>query len=137
MPALKTYNLFISHCWDYNDEYYRLIEYLRAANNFEFKNLSVPEHDRLDTRNDRELDIALSYQIRPTHFVLILGGMYVNHRYWIQKEIDITKQLSKPIIAIKPWGSTMIPVEVQNCAQEIVGWNTSSIIDAIRKVSLW
>lgn len=136
MPALRTYNLFVSHCWDYNDEYYRLIEYLRAANNFEFKNFSVPEHDRLDTKNDEELEVALSNQIRPTNCVLILAGMYVNHRHWIQKEIDIAKTQSKPIIAIRPWGSTMMPIEVQNCACEIVGWNTSSIVDAIRKVSL-
>jgi hypothetical protein len=71
VPALKTHNLFISHCWDYNDEYYRLIEYLRAASNFDLKNFSVPEHDHLDTRNDHELEVAHSYQIRPTHSVLI------------------------------------------------------------------
>jgi hypothetical protein len=47
--------------------------------------------------------------------------MYVNYRHWIQKEIDIAKKLSKPIIAVKPWENTKIPVEVQICADEIVG----------------
>ncbi|HBX48427.1 MAG TPA: nuclease [Clostridiaceae bacterium] len=136
MPALRTYHLFISHCWDYNDEYYRLIDYLKDTNNFNFKNFSVPEHDRLDTTTAKELRDALHNQIRPTHVVLILAGMYVNHRQWIQEEINIAKSLSKPIIAIKPWGNTLMPTVVQDCADEIVGWNTSSIVAAIRKVSL-
>ena len=96
----------------------------------------MPEHDRLDTTTAKELRDALHNQIRPTHVVLILAGMYVNHRQWIQEEINIAKSLSKPIIAIKPWGNTLMPTVVQDCADEIVGWNTSSIVAAIRKVSL-
>ena len=45
MPALKTYRLFISHAWQYHDDYYRLVEMLNAANNFRWYNYSVPEHD--------------------------------------------------------------------------------------------
>ena len=28
MPALKTYDVFISHAWKYNDQYYNLINML-------------------------------------------------------------------------------------------------------------
>ncbi|AYK05277.1 TIR domain-containing protein [Brevibacillus laterosporus] len=136
MPALRTYNIFISHAWTYNDDYYRLEEMLNKANNFSWKNYSVPEHDSLDTATNQELETALQNQIRPTSIVLVLCGMYVNHRRWIQKEIDIAVEMNKPIVGIRPWGQQRIPQEIQDVAKEIVGWNTDSIVSAIRRNAL-
>ena len=109
---------------------------LDAAPNFYYQNYSVPEHDPLHTRTNRELEQELYHQIRPTHIVIILAGMYVSYRYWIQKEINIALSLDKPIIGIVPWGSQRIPRAVQDVADEIVGWNTSSIVRAIRENAL-
>ncbi|MDW8227910.1 MAG: TIR domain-containing protein [Anaerolineales bacterium] len=138
MPALKTYNLFLSHMWRKidNSEYYRLENLLKQANNFAWRNYSVPEHDPLGTKTDKELREALDRQIRPINCFLIISGMYVNHRKWIQEELDIAKSYGKPIIGIIPQGQERIPVEVQNAAKEMVGWNTDSIVNAVRKWSI-
>lgn len=109
---------------------------LKAAPNFKHSNSSVPEHDPLKAKTDRELEAKLYNQIRPAQSVLILGGMYVAHSKWIQKEIDIANSMGKPIIGIRPRGSEMVPVAVKNSAKELVGWNTPSIVDAIRRNSL-
>ena len=53
------YNIFISHAWKYNSEYYNLEEMLNNAPYFTWKNYSVPQHDALDTKTDRELEEAL------------------------------------------------------------------------------
>src|SRR5690625_4808528 len=102
MSNLRTYPIFISHSWDYNKEYYRLEEMLDNARYFKWKNLSVPQHDSLNTTTDKELYNELVYQIRPSCLVIVSGGMYVNNRKWIDKEIDIALDLNKPIIGIKP-----------------------------------
>jgi hypothetical protein len=138
MPALKTYDLFLSHMWrnDENSEYYRLERLLKAANNFAWRNYSVPEHDPLGTKTDKELQDALDRQIKPINCFIIVAGMYVNHRKWIQKELDIAKSYGKPIVGVIPWGQERTPVEVQNAAKEMVGWNTDSIVAAVRKWSL-
>ena len=133
MPDLKNYRVFISHAWEYNADYYRLIEMLDEAPLFNWSNYSVPEHDPLDMKG---LPAALERQIAPTNIVIILSGMYAAHSDWIQNEIDIAVEKSKPIIGIAPWGQQNIPVVVQEAAEEIVGWNTSSIVDAIRKYAL-
>lgn len=133
MPDLKTYRLFISHAWNYNDEYYRLIDMLNKAPLFNYANYSVPEHDPLPMR---QLHGALYDQIRPVNIVIILSGIYVSHSDWIQAEIDIASELDKPIIGITPLGNTRMPQAVQDVADEIVGWNTGSIVDAIRRHSL-
>ncbi|MDD1679378.1 MAG: TIR domain-containing protein [Methanomicrobiales archaeon] len=97
---------------------------------FAWTNYSVPEHDPLP--NSR-LAMHLRDQIRPSSIVIILSGMYAAHSDWIQYEIEIAREMGKPILGIKPWGNQMIPVAVSSAAREIVGWNTNSIVEAIRR----
>lgn len=130
---MKTYNIFISHAWDYNSDYYRLVEKLNNEPYFYFKNYSVPEHDALKTKTDKELEEALYRQIAPVSAVLIIAGMYYNHRKWIQKEIEIAQFYSKPIIVIKPWGAERLPSELNNFVQ--VNWQINSIVNAIKTYS--
>ena len=132
----KRPRIFVSHAWEYTDQYRRLENMLDEAPDFEYSNYSVPEHDPLHAKTKKELAEALYNQIRPTNVVIILAGMYVPYREWIQKEIDIAVELGKPIIGVAPRGSQKIPQAVQDVAEEIVSWNTSSIVSAIRKYSI-
>lgn len=136
MPALKTYNLFISHAWDYNEAYHRLVGMLNSAPYFDWANYSVPEHDPLGVDTGLALTRALYRQMRPTHVVLILAGMYAHHREWILKEIEIAQELDKPIIGLVPRGQERMPQAVQSAAKVMVHWNTASIVDAVRKYAL-
>ena len=138
MPALKTYDLFLSHVWRkvHNSEYYRLEKLLDGANNFYWRNYSVPEHDPLGTKTDRELRRALDRQIRPINCFLVVSGMYVKYRKWIQAEIDIAKSYDKPIIGVIPLGQERVPIEMQKISKEMVGWQASSLVAAIRRWSI-
>ena len=135
MPQLHRYRIFVSHAWTHNDDYYRLIEFLDDAPNFIYANYSVPEHDPVDANNNTKLKEELRQQIRPVEVVIILGGMYVAYSDWIQFEIDFAEYLDKPILGIKPWGALKMPKAVQDAADEIVGWNTSTIVSAIRDLA--
>lgn len=136
----KEYRIFISHAWKYHEDYERLVKMLNNAPYFKWKNFSVPKHDPLidpeEEAGKKKLIEELKNQIRPVHVVIIISGMYVAYRYWIQKEIDIALEFSKPIVGIKPWGQEKVPQIVQKVSCRIVGWNTKSIIDAIRDCSI-
>ena len=136
MPRLKTYDLFICHAWRYDDDYTRLVKLLRAAPLFKWRNYSVPRHDPLDAGNARRLRCALDRQIRPASVVLVISGMYVNYRDWIQYEMEVAERYQKPVIGIHPWWSKRIPVAVRQAAATMVGWNTRSIVRAIRKYAI-
>ena len=136
MPELRNYRLFISHAWRYHDGYDRLIKFLDAALNFRYSNYSVPTSKKFEKMSNAELKDELRDQIRPTQCVLVLGGIYVSYSTWIQFEIDYAKQLAKPIIGIKPWGSERTPQAVTQAANIIVGWNTDSIVSAIRQYAI-
>lgn len=135
----KTYNLFISHSWAYGDAYEKLIGLLNKASDFSYKNYSVPKDNPVhNAKNDKELYQAIKNQISPASVVLILAGVYSTYSKWINYEIDISKNgfaKVKPIIAIEPWGSEKTSKVVKDNANNIVKWNTSSIVAAIKELS--
>jgi hypothetical protein len=135
MPQLHRYRLFISHAWRYHDDYARIVEMLDDAPRFIYSNYSVPRDDSYDGMGNDELYEQLRKQIRPVESVVILGGLYVSYSNWIRFEINFAKRLQKPIIGVKPWGSTRTPKAVKQSANVIVGWNTSTIVSAIREYS--
>lgn len=128
---MATYNLFISHAWHRNEHYNRIVEWLDNSIIL-WRNYSVPEHDPLDANNASKLKAALTEQIRHASAVIILAGMYANYSGLIDYEIDEAVRMGKPIIAVEPWGQERIPYKISSCATVIVGWNSSSVINAIR-----
>lgn len=136
------YDLFISHAWKYGDDYDRLINLLDNAPYFSYRNYSAPKDKPLKTtlgnpvRGASGIASAIENKIRPVNCVIVLAGMYANNREWMEEEIRVALKYNKPIIAIKPWGNTRMPEYIQANCTAVVGWNTSSIVEAIRKHSL-
>ena len=133
MPTLRTYSVFICHDWEYSDAYHRICDFLNGAPNLSWKNQSVPEHDPLDT--DDMLKKNLRDQIRPADVMLVLAGMYSARSGWMDFEMAFARRIGKSIIGIKPWGNVQLPNVVQANADNIVGWNSGSIVSAIRRFS--
>ena len=135
---MKTYNLFISHSWTYSDAYKNLVKLLKARPYFLYNNYSVPKDDPLHTTGtDKALYAAIKKKVSSCSVVLILAGVYSSYSKWIDKEIQIAQTeflTTKPILAIEPWGSQRTSVKVKNVADKIVGWNTESIVSAIREL---
>ena len=128
-----TYNLFISHSWVYSDAYSKLMELLSNAPYFNFKNYSVPKDDPIhNAPNDYQLRVAIKNQMQHASCVLILAGVYATYSKWINIEIQLAQEMGKKIIAIQPWAAQRTSQVVKNSADEIVGWNTDSIVKAIR-----
>lgn len=132
-----TYNLFISHSWTYSDAYDKLVKLLNSVDKFEYKNYSVPKYDPIhNAKNDKELKAAIKEQMSHASCVLILAGLYATYSKWINIEIDLAKNdfvTPKKIIAIEPWGSERTSVVVKNSSDKIVGWNSNSIVNAIKE----
>lgn len=134
------YYIFISHSWKYSDAYTKLTKLLDNVNYFQYKNFSVNMEKPLVIYNknyyESELKNKLKNQMRTCNIVLILAGVYASYSESIQMEIEIANELNKPIIAIQPWGAEKTSLIVKNNAKYIAGWNTDSIVNAIRKYSL-
>lgn len=136
MPSLKSRNLFISHSWSYSNAYEKLVALLNDAPNFQYRNYSVPKNDPIhNAPSTTALYKAIKDQMVFCDVVLIMAGKYATYSKWIDNEIQIAKgDFNKPIVGIRPWGNEQISSVVSDAADELVGWNTSSIVSAIRKL---
>jgi hypothetical protein len=116
----RTYRLFISHAWDYKDEYKCLVALLKLDPSFLWDDLSIPQENPLTAllqlpKSYRYLVRQIDERILQVDCIVVLAGMYVAHRGWIQSEIEAAKEFGKPIIAVKPRGNERFPVAVRLC----------------------
>jgi hypothetical protein len=138
VPVARRHKLFISHAWDYADDYDRLVALLNASPLFLWDNLSVPQESPLGIlarlpKSHRNIVRQLDERILKSDCVLVLAGMYVAHRGWIQSEIEAAQEFHKPVIAVEPRGSERFPDAVMHAADARVGWNGNSIVSAIQR----
>ena len=137
MPQLRLYSLFIGHSWTYGDAYEKLTGLLDEISYFNWRDYSVPKDSPIhDAPTTTMLEFAIREQMRHASCVLIMAGKYSTFSKWINREIRIAQELSKPILAIAPWGAKQISTIVRDSADEIVKWNSASIVDAIRRNAL-
>jgi hypothetical protein len=128
---MKQPNIFISHQWKYNDEYFSLKE---KFDNLGWYHLdySVPEHDSFDLTRRKQIEVALKEQIRQCNFFIVFARMASGNSYWIQKEIEFAEYYGKYILGVKPWNyQGNIPIIIQNACDQIVGFNVPPIIKII------
>ena len=62
---------------------------------------------------------------------MFITAVYVYYSKWIKIEIELAKELGKPIIAVEGWGAEKTSTQVKAAADQIVRWNTDSIVQAI------
>lgn len=129
----KEYRLFISHCWDYKQDYYTVENWIDESD-IKWRNMSIPVHDPKDTSTDSELETKIDNNIKNSSEFIVIAGMYVaqQNRFWINKEIEIAQKYNKPILAIKPWGNERTPTKIQEVADKLINWQSSSIINGIK-----
>ena len=120
----EIYNIFISQLKDDDEEYNRFIGKLEASHDFQWKNHSISDE------TDKQ---QLNEQMKDVDVVIILSGMYSKNKDLIQEEIDLASKLGKPIVIIRPYGMENVPGRIEDAASEVVGWNTSCIVDSIRE----
>ena len=70
--------------------------------------------------------------MQPASCVLVLAGVYSTYSKWINIELELASELGKKIIAIEPRGAEKTSAIVKGYADEIVKWQTTSIVKAIR-----
>lgn len=135
----KTYNIFISHSWAYDEQYKGLKKLLDSNPYFHYVDYSVPKDDPIhNVGTDKQLKEAITEQMKHASVVIILAGVYSTYSKWINKEIDIAKNgffNAKKIIAVQYWGAEKTSSVVKESADKIVKWQADSIIDAIRELS--
>lgn len=128
----KTYHLFISHSWDYGDDRTNLGDLiLKGLGTNNVLDYAAPKDHPIHATEDDKLVEAIFDRVSKSEVLIFPAGVYASHSKWIPVELAIAKVLNKPIIAVETWGSQR-STSLTDVANEIVGWNASTIGRAIK-----
>jgi hypothetical protein len=114
-----------------DEDYLRLFEYLESTTNFFYSNVcdpdESPEGETVAQRRTRVLNAMKSAEV-----LVVLSGAYEGHREWYDFEVQAAGAHDVPIVVIEPFGPQDAPEELKAKAEQVVGWNSRTIEDAIR-----
>jgi hypothetical protein len=125
--------VFVAHCFESNENYLRVFEYLESSHNFFYRNCSNPDAQVAERDAMRD---ELRKQINLAEIVIIPAALYRNQRdrELIDFMLNCAKGLDKPILVMEHFGvKEKIPVQLEALGDEVIEWNERAIADAIRR----
>lgn len=120
----RVHDLFITHNGPGDEEYISFIQRLLEAPDFEWKDHGVPG------QNQEE---EIEEQIQAAQVVVVLSGLY-NRYPEVKKQVKIARDMEKPMLLIRPYGLEEVPVELEEWASGVVGWNRVCIVEEIEEI---
>lgn len=129
----KTYTIFISHSWAYIDDLNSLKRLLENRGYFNVQFEEATPDVPINSDNAYYIRQRLKQKISNSDVILGIAGIYASHSEWMAWELDKALELRKPIIGVVPRGAERVSTVVSSRANEVVRWNTDSIVDAIRR----
>jgi hypothetical protein len=131
MSQKNPVRLFVTHCFDQNDDYLRVFEFLESATNFFYKNCSAPEAVPA-TGGTEAFKEELRKQINLAEAVIVLDSVYQQNRDLLVFQLNAAQAMDKPIIAMELFGqATEISKEIKTRANAIAPWNERMMVDII------
>lgn len=123
---------FISHSFSYAPDYARILDFIEQEG-FAIINRSVPEWEQLPFRG-RALLNALAKRISHSSHVIVLVSEGLHRSPYVTYEIEVARELGKPIIGIYRHGEAgrPIPKSLDEGLYRMVGWRGSALARALR-----
>lgn len=119
----RVYKLYISHINQDDKEYRFFLSKLNASYDFQWVDAAV---------QGKILPEEITNQMEDVDLVIILSGLCSKNKKLVTLQLNIALKLGKPIVVIRPYGMENIPYQLEEIADEVVGWNTPCIVDAIK-----
>jgi hypothetical protein len=132
MSDASPIRVFVCHLFEKHPDYLRVFEYLESRERFQYLNMSDP--DKLPGGGKEALKDELRNQIKAAEAMILPVSIFDRDRDLVTFQMDCAGAFSKPIIAIKSFGGTVVIHKViLERAADVVDWNARSLVDALRQ----
>ncbi|MBQ6628449.1 MAG: nuclease [Methanobrevibacter sp.] len=117
----KIYNLVISNGIDKKNEYGQFTEKLFSKVDFLWKESISGSYAHASEQFYSKVDR-----------IVLLAGLYKDNKELFDTLLDASEKYDIPIILVRPLGLEEVPIELEEKAATIVGWNANCIIDSVK-----
>lgn len=125
--------VFATHCFEEDDDYMRVFEFLESVDRFYYVNVSKPEN-LPTTGGQQEVKDELIRQIKASEAMFVLPSTFEKHETLTKFMMDVAEANKVGMITIRPFGGLHeTPKElVERCAEHIE-WNDREMVDALKR----
>ena len=131
----KTYKLFISHRWEYDNLLQNLKDLLNERGYFSAEYYQFEKNCPCNSEKASVIKANITKRLKETDVVLAIAGVSASYSEWMQWEMDKALELRLKIVGVIPRGNERISQEVYKRSIEDVRWNTESVVNAIKTYS--
>lgn len=117
----KIYNLVISNGIDKKNEYGQFTEKLFSKVDFLWKESISGSYAHASEQFYSKVDR-----------IILLAGLYKDNKELFDALLAASEKYDIPIILVRPLGLEEVPLELEEKAATIVGWNANCIIDSVK-----
>jgi hypothetical protein len=133
MSESNPIRLYAVHGWHQDEDYARLFEYLESADNFFYRALSDPAAQSPQGDGTAARRTLISEALKHAECVVCPAGTWDRFNDWARFTVESARSLDIPVVAIEHFGPKNMDVRLKGHAAEVVGWDSRSIVDAIRR----
>ena len=127
--------VFISHCWNYSDDYDTLKEWANNTPRVTIYDYSISADKKLIGLTDSQLKDAITERIRQCSVFIVPTAVYSSCSDWVTFEINTAVSMNKPILGVNPWAQKHYSQIVKTNADKTVGWQEKSVQSAIKELT--
>ena len=131
----KTYKLFISHSWEYDNLLQNLKDLLNERGYFSAEYYQFEKNCPCNSEKASVIKANITKRLKETDVVLAIAGVSASYSEWMQWEMDKALELGLNIVGVIPRGNERISQEVYKRSVKDVRWNTESVVNAIKTYS--
>lgn len=128
----RNYKVFISHSWTHVEDLKSLRKLLEARGYFNVEFEEATPDEPINSENAEYIKSMLREKIKGADIILGIAGIYASHSEWIEWELDFAIRKEIPIVGVIPRGKERVSTIVKERAEDVVKWNTESIVSAIK-----
>jgi hypothetical protein len=125
--------VYAVHGWQKDEDYVRLFEYLESAGNFFYQAMSDPDAPPPQGDGVAARRTLINELLRESECVICMAGTWERYNDWSRFTVDAARALDLPVIAIEHFGPKNMHIQLKALAEETVGWDSRTIVDAIRR----
>lgn len=125
--------VYAVHGWQKDEDYVRLFEYIESADNFYYRALSDPDATSAQGDGVAARRTMILQALKDAECVICPAGTWERFNDWSRFTVETAAAMNLPIVAVEHFGPKNIDIKLKGCAAATVGWDSRSIIDALRR----
>lgn len=131
-------NVFISH-YSKDDEHIQKFKNLLNNKGYQLRNSSIDSTKPNNANNVEYIKSMLRGRIQWSNTCVVLIGSKTHTREWVNWEIEQAFRKQTRIVGVYLNGASGsdVPENFEKYGSTLVGWNSSSIINAIEGETIW